>query len=257
MVNLRFIGDSVQMKLDLAIHDERRGDSHKTITMWRKHFPGGHRSLYRVDTPEEENEIALLVSEDMVQDGVWMYFPSTLAVTRVMSRGFTALATDFSCEDLLQEVPLGDYRFRLHGKQNLDGVQTVQIEKIPIREELSSELGYAKAIHWIREDIRMVVRSDFYDEQGKLSRVYRAGNIRHIHGIVTALDQSMEDLRTNHTTRVRIARVDYEAHLAAENFEKDRMGASRNFSYLSPRGRGRSGFLPGRPSRNSPGFIAI
>jgi hypothetical protein len=224
-VNGRSRGNSSQMLLEMTLNDARRGQFRKTIVMQRKRLAAGYRTAYRITAPDHENGIGLLLSEDTAQPGMWMYFPSSRQLLHVATRGFSALASDFNCEDLLVSVPLADYQFRVLGRENIDGVSAIQVEMTPRSERLRNELGISKCVGWVRDDIWLIVRADYYDENGNVFKSFHAGDIKLIQGIWTAQTFTMHNYRAQHSSEVRVVQTDYSVRLPNEAFTPDRLGS--------------------------------
>lgn len=222
-VNLRSRGRASRMQLEMIIHDPHRGEFHKAITMQRERLASGYRTLYRITAPDHESGIGLLISEDDRQRGMWMFFPNTHQTIGVASRGFPALASDFSCEDLLVNVPVADYDFRILGKDFQDGRETVKVEMTPRTERLRSELGFSKSVGWVREDMSIIVRADYYDEQGVVFKTFRASDIERQHGIWTIRKMEMENYRAQHSSEVRVLDADYSIRFTDDVFTPKRM----------------------------------
>ena len=224
-VNLRARERASRARQEITIRDAKRGDFHKTILVERRRFAPAYRTIYRIAAPAHESGMALLISEDASPPGMWMYFPLADQVVPIATRGFPALATDFACEDLLASVPLSDYDFRTLGPVADEGGPALQIEMTPRTERLRSELGFARALGWVRRDIWMIVRAEYYDEKGVLFKGYRTADIERVQGIWTARTLSMENYRAQHRTEVRVVDVDYSAYCPKELFVPNRMGA--------------------------------
>jgi hypothetical protein len=218
-VNARPRGQDATMKIRLALTG--RGKFTKTILARRRALPDGSRTLYYVDTPKHEEGIILLVAEDSALNGLWMYFPSSDHLLRVASRGLSALGSDFSCEDLKLGFPLEDYDFRVIGRADLKGHPTLQIEMKPGEPRLQRELGFDRAVGWVREDLAMIVRSDYYDSEGNLFKTFQVGELKKIQGIWTATRTSMVNLRADHRTDVEISDIRYFLDLAKEPLAPD------------------------------------
>src|SRR5258708_40075948 len=74
-VNRRFRGSSSRMLLEMTLRDTARQKVfHKSIVMERKKFGLAYRSAYWINAPEYEKKIELLLSEDRLPCGMWMYF---------------------------------------------------------------------------------------------------------------------------------------------------------------------------------------
>ena len=221
-VNARSRGDDSRMRLEMTLRDAKRGDFRKSIVTQRKRLASGYRTSYRITAPGHEEGIGLLLSEDSSQRGMWMYFPASKQLVRVATRGLSALASDFTCEDLLVAVPLADYRFRTLGRDRLDGAAVLRVEMKPVSERLRTELGFSKAVGWVREDLWMIVRADYYDDAGKVFKTFRALDVEKVQGVWTVRRFSMRNHRAQHGTEVQVAEVDYSVRLADELFTPDR-----------------------------------
>src|SRR5262249_28572638 len=154
----------------------------KEIIAHRRWFDTGYRTSYWITAPEHENGIGLLIAEDALQRGMWMYFPAVQQTIHVVSRGLPALASDFSCEDLLAEIPLSDYAFRITGRELVDSFDTLRIEMKPKSDQLRSELGFANSIGWVRDDIWMIVRADYLDDSGVAFKTFTAADVEQVQG---------------------------------------------------------------------------
>ncbi len=224
-VNRRFRGSSTRMVLEMTLHDSsRQKDFHKSIVMERKKFGAAYRSAYWVIAPEHEKRVALLLSEDRSPTGMWMYFPATQQVTAIATRGFPALASDFSCEDLLEQIPMASFQFRLLDQERQGNILLARVEMVPATDRLKSELGFAKSIGLVRLDIGMIVHADYFDENDSIFKKFTADEIRKVGGIWTAHRLLMENLRAQHTTEVRVTGEDYFSPITDEIFSPEKLG---------------------------------
>jgi hypothetical protein len=224
-VNARSRGLDSRMRLDMTIHDAKRGDFHKAIVMQRKRLSSGYRTTYWITAPDHEKGIGLLLSEDTAQRGMWMYFPGSRQLLHVATRGLSALASDFSCEDLLVEVPLADYDFRVLGRDSVDNASAIRVEMTPRTERLRSELGFSRSIGWVREDIWLIARADYYDENNVVFKRFHARDVAQVQGVWTVRAFTMDNDRAHHGTDVRVADVTYTVTLPQDTFTPDRLAA--------------------------------
>lgn len=208
-VNSRWRGQSSQMHLEMVLQDAKRGSFQKSILMRRARVHSSYRTSYWIAAPDHEKGIGLLISEDSSQNGMWMYFPSSNQVMHVVSRGFPALASDFTCEDMLTEIPLANYEFHLQGREMIAGISTVKVEMVPQSERLKSELGFSKSVGWVRDDLWIIVRAEYYDDNSEIFKTFQAENIEKIQGVWTVRTFSMLNRRIQHSTRVHVLDADY------------------------------------------------
>lgn len=225
-VNARSRGEDSSMRLEMTLHDEKRGEFRKTVELRRKRFDDGYRTAYRILSPQHEEGIGLLLAEDRGASDMWMYFPISDQLVHVASRGLSALASDFNCEDLLVGLPLEDYEFRLLERKPCGERSCLQVEMTPATEALARELGFARSVGLVRDDIWMIVGADYYTASGRLYRSFEAQEVERIDGVWTVLRYSMENHRAGHSTAVRVTDVDYSLDLAAEEMSEEALRAS-------------------------------
>lgn len=222
-VNERPRGGDSRMKMEMVFKDKKRGDFLKTTLRLNHELAEGPKTIYRMIAPAHEEGIGLLIAEDASPPGMWMYFPISDHLVRVASRGLSALASDFSCEDLLSLVPLEDYEFKNLGAESRDGHVHYKVEMTPISQRLQRELGFSKAVGWIREDIRMITYAEYYDAAGKPFKTFHIDEVEEIDGVWTARSYSMYNHRAEHGTDVRLVDVEYHLDLSADLFVPERL----------------------------------
>jgi hypothetical protein len=224
-VNHRSRGPHARLQLEMTLHDLGRQETfQKHILLERKRYGESYRSAYWITAPEHERRIGLLLSEDLSPIGMWMYFPATRQTSSIATRGFPALGSDFDCEDLLEQVPLSSFKFHLLGRVKENGIAIAEIEMVPATDRLRAELGFSKSIGWVREDIGMIERAEYYDDQGTIFKRFAAEQIKKVHGIWTAHLLSMENLRAHHRTEVRVLDADYLLAIPDAIFSPDALG---------------------------------
>jgi hypothetical protein len=152
---------------------------------------------------------------------MWMYFPISDQLVHVASRGLSALASDFSCEDLLVAVPIEDYRFRNLGRTKCGERSCLKIEMTPATEALQRELGFARSVGLVRDDIWMIVRADYFTSTGQRFKTFEAEEVAAVDGIWTVRRYSMVNHRAGHSTTVRVTEVDYSVEVAAEEVSQE------------------------------------
>lgn len=217
-VNQRPRGGHSRMRMHMKLEDDQRGDFEKTVLRLGHRLEDGYRTLYQILEPEHEEGIGLLLSEDVTPAVMWMYFPISDHLVRVASRGLSALASDFNCEDLLLRVPLSDYRLELLESGSENGVAYTDVRMTPATSRLQRELGFSHSIGRVRADPPMIVRAEYFDFSGQLYRTFEASDIEQVDGIWTARRTRMRNHRAAHATEVTLTEVQYGVDSAAEFF---------------------------------------
>jgi hypothetical protein len=222
-VNSREVGRSCSMQLQLLLRDRKRGDHIRQIEMARRATLGGYDTVYRVVAPAYIEGIVLLISEAQNGPGLWMYFPYAKHLLHIATRGLSALTSDFSCEDLRVTFALKDYIFANQGVEKLDGVSCYRIEMRPREERIAAELGFERAIGWVRQDIWSVLKADYFDSNGVVFKTFRATNPETIQGVITFKTISMENYRADHKSEVQVTDVKYGVKLDPGLFVPERL----------------------------------
>jgi hypothetical protein len=163
--------------------------------------------------------ISLLLAEDREMPGMWMYLPNADHLVPVVTRGLSALASDFTCEDLRLTFPLDDYQFTSVGAETLDGRACLKVEMKPRGERLQSELGFAKAVGWIRDDLWMIIRAEYFDGTGQVFKSFKTSPPENIQGIWTIRRYSMTNQRAQHETEAEVLDVRYGLQFPRNGFE--------------------------------------
>jgi hypothetical protein len=223
-VNARPRGAASRLRLEMTLRDEARDVSfHKSVLAERKRFPSGYRTTYRVTSAGTEEGLGLLIAEDAAARGMWIYFPISRQLVPVATRGLAALASDFSCEDLLEQVPLGDFSFRTLGRGGTGSEAALLVEMLPRGERLAGELGFWRAVGWVRQDSWMIVRAEYYDAAGQPLKSFVAADVEQVSGIWTVRRFAMANHRARHRTEVQVTAVDYRVVLPDGLFAPERL----------------------------------
>jgi hypothetical protein len=131
----------------------------------------------------------------------------------LQDRSTRFFGTDFSFEDL-EERDVDHYHHALLGQEAIDGAACWKIQSTP-KPTRSSQ--YTKSIAWIRQDNYAFARIDFY-VRGQVVRKLEYSDIRNVHGIWTARETSMTDLRRPSLTRLALDKIEYNVPLDDERF---------------------------------------
>lgn len=156
---------------------------------------GGDLSLMLYTEPPRVRGDKILMREGGEQ--IW-YYMKRRDVTRHFtgnSRRQKAMGSDFSYQDLSQGKLSEDYRARLLGREELDGVECVKLECVPT----DSGPSYERIILWACIDDALSRRIDFYDEKGLLKRLL-VSDFRETDGRLLPFRYEMSNLREGSST---------------------------------------------------------
>jgi len=149
-------------------------------------------------------------------DDQWLYLPAFKKVRRISSKEKekSFMGTDFSYEDLGSHN-LDDYNYTLLKSETFDDQDCYVVESVP---KPGKKKSYKKTITWIRKDIFLAIRIDFYDKKGKFLKRLHATNIEKIDGIWTVKVMEMENVQRKHRTILELENVRYNIGLKKHFF---------------------------------------
>ena len=212
-------GDDLTQKIYQKLIDKRGGERERFIVSFRKDYGKDNKGISYFLQPANIRDTALLTYDyDGVEqdDDQWLYLPALKKVRRISAsdRGDYFMGTDFTFEDVKQTPELEDYNWRLVGSETVDGHDCWVVEGEPKTDALKKDLGYSKTVNYIRKDIDMAVRIDYWDRKGQELKHFRITALEQIDGIWTATGMVMENVQTGHKTEMVFSEQKYNGGLS-------------------------------------------
>lgn len=167
------------------------------------------RSLIRFIEPADVHDTTYLTwsyDDPGREDDMWVYLPAESLVRRISGGGKKGafMRSDMANEDI-EDRAVDDDLHTLIRSETLSGTDCFVIESVP-RPELKKETNYSKRIQFIRKDIFLPVRIDYYDKRGKMLKTGTYGGFEQINGIWTVTKIIVETPRRK--TRTLLQRSD-------------------------------------------------
>ena len=186
-----------------------------------KKATGGDRQWIRFDAPGDIKGTQLLtVEKDGGDNDQWLFLSGFQKSRRIGSAelGDRFVGTDFFFEDLKHRV-VDDYAWKLLGSEADGGVDCWKVESTPSAPRAKAQSPYARSELWLRKDNLFVVKTRFFDKQGKPLKEYRAENLVKVAGSAWRADrQTMIDVQRNHKTVVVVKARDATAVIPDDTF---------------------------------------
>ena len=211
----RFLGS-------LAIRDSRGQERLREFTILRldKEDPadkgkkcGDQKYYIYFHKPPDVNRMAFLVWKYAdKEDDRWLYLPAVDLVKRIaaVDKRTSFVGSNFFYDDISGRDLKEDVHELLETTPNYYVVKSVP--KNPGTVEFSLYKS------WIHVESFVVVRSAYYDRQGKEYRVYDALKVEHIQGFPTVVESRMKDLKENGESLLRFERIEYNIGLSDDIF---------------------------------------
>ncbi|MFB3117419.1 MAG: outer membrane lipoprotein-sorting protein, partial [Myxococcota bacterium] len=196
---------------------------------WTKDDDELARILLRVSEPAKTAGTAILIMDrESDQPEFYLRLPEIARVKRVRSKRLRGpvLGTDFSFEDLQRlRDPLDRTDLELIGIAEVDGRSAWLLEAIPGEDDGSE---YTRVLSYIDPRHCVPVQVDLFERDDRLRKRLRASQdeIRRVGTANLPHVFTMEDLRRETRTIIRIERFDSTPHLPVEQFTKRALQAS-------------------------------
>jgi len=224
-VDNRDDGDDLTQTIYQKLIDRRGGVRERFMVAMRKDYGKDSKSISYFLKPANIRDTALLTYDyDGVEkdDDQWLYLPALKKVRRISSsdRGDYFMGTDFTFEDVKQTPELEDYNWTLIGSESIDGHDCWKVQGVPKTDDLKKNLGYSKTVNYIRKDIDLAIRIDYWDRKGQELKHFHASEVKQIQGIWTATKMLMENTRTGHKTEMVFSDQQYNAGLSNRKFSE-------------------------------------
>ena len=199
----------------------KRGDQQlvRFMAMKKKKFPDSEKQHIRFLEPGDIRNTAYLtwsyrdINKD---DDMWVYMPAESLVRRISggSQKGSFMRSDYANEDISRrEVDKDTYT--LLPDEALSGVDCHVLEAKAVFPE---KTNYSKRIIWIRKDIWLPAKIDFYDQGGNRCKELVFGGYKEIQGIWTATRQRMRTVGSDSETIMEIREVAYNTPIAEDIF---------------------------------------
>ena len=202
-------------EMTMVIH---RPTWERTMSMraWTK---GQKESLVRVTAPKKDVGNGTL----MLDQRMWSFSPKVNRVIKVPSSmmGQGWMGSDFSNKDVSRSDEIvDDYDHTLAATEEHDGHTVYVIEAVPHED---AAVVWGQEVLRIRDD-DVLVRHEFYDQDGVLVKVLRSTEIGGMGGRVIAIVQRMEAAGTaEEWTEVRMESIEFDLDLADRLFTQSNL----------------------------------
>jgi len=224
-VDERNDGDDLIQTIYQKLIDRRGGLRERHMIAFRKDYGKDSKSISYFLKPANIRDTALLTYDydgTARDDDQWLYLPALKKVRRISAsdRGDYFMGTDFTFEDIKQTPELGDYNWTLTGSGMIDGHDCWVVQGVPKTEDLKANLGYSKTVNYIRKDIDLAIRIDYWDRKAQELKHFHAIEVKQVQGIWTATKVLMENIQTGHKTEIEFSDQQYNTGLSDRKFSE-------------------------------------
>jgi len=213
--------DQVEFTVRMLLVNKRGEKRERSVTALKKGVDGRLRYVIRFLYPNDIKGTSLLTIDHPPgeEDDQFIYLPALHRTRRITSseKSNSFLGTDFSYQDF-EGRETGEDVHVLVGEEDVEGAPCYRIESRAKRPETAH---YSKVVTWVRKDIFVAVRGQYYDRDGKLLKELSIRKLEKIDGIWTATQSVMTNVQTDHKTLLEIVKVEYHKPLPDELFTRE------------------------------------
>ncbi|MEZ0574761.1 outer membrane lipoprotein-sorting protein [Halodesulfovibrio aestuarii] len=199
----------------------KRNDEKLVRTMHIKKLRGNdcEKQLILFSEPSDVRGTSFLTwgYKDIKQnDDMWVYMPEAALVRRISGGGKKGafMRSDFANEDISRRE-VDDDKHALVGEEELYGVKCYVVDMVPVQ---TDNTNYMKRRVWVRQDIWLPSRIDYYNKSGAVIKRAIFGGYKQIEGIWTATRQLMKSMQRGTQTLLETRKVRYNTALKEEIF---------------------------------------
>jgi len=134
----------------------------------------------RFSSPSDMRGVATLSIEQRNKaDDLWIYLPTFRRVRRLVSanRADPWVGSDFSLGDISGHK-VSDWNHTTAVTEAVSGFDAWRIQSTPALPVVATDTGYAKRVSWLRKSDAALLKADFYDLSGALSKTLIAEEFR-------------------------------------------------------------------------------
>ncbi len=188
----------------------------------KEHETDVFRSLIVFLQPSDIEGTALLNWQHKDQaDDQWLYLPAQGKMQRIAKGGKKNyfMGTDFTYEDM-QSEEFDDYKYTLLKEEPYANEYTCYVvEAIPANKEKERESAYSKRVMWLRKDIFLTVKIDFYDRREKLIKTQTNSAIENVKGTIWRAKQTiMDNHKSKHKTAIMVVKREVNEEMPDKTF---------------------------------------
>ncbi len=211
-------GKSSIVESTMILTNDRGQTKERVVRAVRKEYGDLSKSMIRFLSPADVKGTGFLIWENADRDDdQFLYLPALKQDPRRIAsseKGSRFMGTEFTYEDMENRKVDKDTHTLLR-EETLDGKKVYVVESIPKK---GSDSQYKKLISWVRPDIWIPVKIEFYDNNGALLKVLTVKKVEQVQGIWTTLDSIMDNVQDKKKTELILDKVQYNTDIPDEFF---------------------------------------
>lgn len=208
-VDNRDDGDTRKAKMVMTLINNVGDKRIREVVSYQKDYGKDTKAIMIFQSPGDVKGTGYLsweYDDEDKEDNRWLYMPALRKIRRISgsSNDDYFMGTDFTYDDM-GDRNVDEDEHSLLREEELNGYQCWVVQSIP---KDIDEGDYSKKISWIRQDIDMAVKIEYYNEYGLL-KTYYAKEIVQLDGIWTAQEKLMINKQDEHQTILEMTELKF------------------------------------------------
>ena len=162
----------IRMQLINGLNESSKSQQELNLEMWLQNQNQLQSSLLRIISPADLKGMAVLtVQESATQSNQWIYLPDSGLTRRIASssKSDKFMGSDLTFGDLEPET-LDRWDYQLIGEEPVNEAKCWLIEAKPRNPRDVKDYGYSRRKIWLRQNNYFVVKIEYYDREGVLTK---------------------------------------------------------------------------------------
>ena len=211
----------MQGDVKLILTSPRGEQRIREIVMYsRKRNSDESDMLMRFMAPADVKGIGFLTIEHKASDDErYLYLPAMRRTKRIASsgKGGNFMSSDFTYYDI-GKPKLNDWKYKRLEDIQIDGQDCYQIECLPANEKIEKDTKYGKIIRWIRKDILVTIKSEYFDRGQRKWKELTVPGVEKIKNVWFQTNMIMKDNQSGHQSQMVFKNIKADQGLDASLF---------------------------------------
>jgi len=213
-----YAGDDGLAEVKMTLVDKKGKERNREFTMLRLDVEdGGDQNYYTYfKRPSDVSRLTFMVHKTAQgNDARKIYVPSVDLIKPISAddKNSSFVGSDFTYEDVSGRHWNED-NHTLTGESDMNGRKVWVIESVPKNEYK----GFARKVSYIDQEHYLPLKEEYYNDKGKLVRVFTAETIADVDGITTMTVRKIEDMKKKSHTIVDFSSIKYNVGITEDIF---------------------------------------
>ncbi len=202
----------------MTLIDKRGKERVRSVIGYTKDFGDVEKAVMVFQKPGDVKGFGFLsYSYDKVgkDDDSWLYMPALRKARRISGskKNDNFMGTEFTYDDMGSRN-IEEYNYKLLKEENINGNDCWVVESTP------KEKGsfYSKIVSWIRKDVLISEKVEFYDRKGNLMKVLTNSEFKKLDGFWIIQKMEMSNLQTKRKTIIELSNVELNCEIKDSYF---------------------------------------